>query len=253
MIGMADFEDSSEKTAIVRPDMLAGAAATNAANPYLIVIAGKQIGKQYKVSPGEMLIGRAPECQVQIEDDGVSRRHARVVGQNGVYFLSDAGSTNGTFANSIKVDQVALKDGDKIQIGSNTILKFTVQDTLEEQAQRSLYDSATKDALTGAYNKKFFAESLRTEFVFHQRRGVALTLILFDIDFFKKVNDNHGHIAGDAVLKKVAAVVAQQLYKRWKDGLTKEDRYAVMLAGVQAVTSSALVAIEKGRIDRLGE
>jgi aminoglycoside phosphotransferase (APT) family kinase protein len=49
------------------------------------------------------------------------------------------------------------------------------------------------------------------------------------------------------------AVVAQQLYKRYVDGFTKEDRYAAMLAGVQAVTTSALVAVDKGRIDRLGE
>jgi aminoglycoside phosphotransferase (APT) family kinase protein len=49
------------------------------------------------------------------------------------------------------------------------------------------------------------------------------------------------------------AVVAQQLYKRYVEGLTKEDRYSVMLAGVQALTMAALIAVEKGRIDRLGE
>jgi two-component system cell cycle response regulator len=209
---MGDFEDSSEKTAIVKPGMLSGQAESgSAASPYLIVIAGKQIGKQYKVVNGEMLIGRSPDCAVQIEDDGVSRKHARLIAQNGVYVLSDAGSTNGTFANSQKVDQVLLKDGDKIQIGSNTILKFSIQDNVEEQAQRSLYDSATKDALTGAYNKKFFAERLRTEFTFHARKSTALALVLFDIDYFKKVNDTFGHIAGDFVLKKISAVVAGQL------------------------------------------
>ncbi|HEY6463284.1 MAG TPA: phosphotransferase family protein, partial [Polyangiaceae bacterium] len=49
------------------------------------------------------------------------------------------------------------------------------------------------------------------------------------------------------------AVVAQQLYKRWVDGLTKEERYAMMIEGVRAVAPSALVAVDKGRIDRLGE
>jgi hypothetical protein len=48
------------------------------------------------------------------------------------------------------------------------------------------------------------------------------------------------------------AVVAQQLYKRYKDGFTKEERYAAMLEGVRAVTRAAARAIEKGRIDRLG-
>jgi aminoglycoside phosphotransferase (APT) family kinase protein len=49
------------------------------------------------------------------------------------------------------------------------------------------------------------------------------------------------------------AVVAQQLYKRWVDGHTKEERYAMMLEGVRAVASSALVAIDKGRIDRFNQ
>jgi aminoglycoside phosphotransferase (APT) family kinase protein len=49
------------------------------------------------------------------------------------------------------------------------------------------------------------------------------------------------------------AVVAQQLYKRWVDGHTKEERYAMMLEGVRAVASSALVAVDKGRIDHLGD
>lgn len=209
---MAEFDDKSEKTAIVKPGQLSltgGGAA--AANPYLIVIAGKQIGKQYKVQGPEMVIGRSPECEVQIEDDGVSRRHARVYNQNGIYMLGDAGSTNGTFANGQKITQHVLRDGDKIQIGTNTVLKFTVQDSIEEQAQRALYDSATRDGLTGAYNKKFFAERLRSEYAFAARRNTPLSLVLFDIDFFKKVNDNFGHIAGDFVLKKVSALVAGSL------------------------------------------
>jgi two-component system cell cycle response regulator len=208
---MADFEDSSEKTAIVRPGQLLGQSTQTAAHqPYLIVIAGKQMGKQYKVD-AETVIGRSPDCQVQIEDDGVSRRHAKVVLEGLVYVLMDNGSTNGTFANSKRVDRHDLQNGDKIQIGSNTILKFTLQDSLEEQAQRQLYDSATKDALTGAYNKKFFAERLKTEHAFHFRRAGPMSLVLFDIDFFKKVNDTYGHLAGDFVLKKISAVVAGQL------------------------------------------
>ncbi|MEW5851827.1 MAG: GGDEF domain-containing protein [Myxococcota bacterium] len=210
---MADFEDTSEKTAIVKPHQLKPLVQEGEAAPYLIVIAGKQIGKQYKVTGPEMIIGRSPDCHVQIEDDGVSRRHARVANQNGVYMLSDAGSTNGTFANSKKVDQHPLRDGDKIQIGSNTVLKFTVQDSLEENAQRALYESATKDALTGAYNKKFFAERLKSEFAFAFRRTSTspLSLVLFDIDHFKKINDTYGHIAGDFVLKNLAGVVQRQL------------------------------------------
>jgi diguanylate cyclase (GGDEF)-like protein len=233
---MVDFDDKAEKTAIVKPEMLVGLTAVPAkALPYLIVIGGRHIGKQYKLVGPEVVIGRSPECQIQIEDDGVSRRHARVFLENGAYLVSDHGSTNGTFANNQRVMEThALKDGDKIQIGSNTILKFTVQDSLEEQAQKQLYDSATRDGLTGAYNKKFFIERLRTEFTFATRRKSSLSLLLFDIDFFKKVNDTYGHIAGDFVLKKMAAVVAGQLREEDVFSRYGGEEFAIILRETDA-------------------
>jgi diguanylate cyclase (GGDEF)-like protein len=203
--------DTAEKTAVLKLDELDRSLITGEEAPYLIVIAGRQVGKQYKLTEAEMVIGRADDCQVRLEDDGVSRKHARVVHKGGAHVLEDMGSTNGTFANGAKVEGHTLRDGDKIQIGSSTVLKFTVQDSLEENAQRSLYDSATRDGLTGAYNKKSFAERLRTEFSFAQRRAGELSLVLFDIDHFKRVNDTHGHLAGDHVLRELAAVVTRQL------------------------------------------
>lgn len=208
---MADNDEVLDKTAVVKLAPAARNMVTGEAAPYLIFIAGKQIGKQFKIVAPEMLIGRSDDCHIKIEDDGVSRRHARVVVEEGQHILMDNGSTNGTFANGARVDRHVLHDGDKIQIGSNTILKYTVQDSLEEHAQRALYDSATKDALTGAYNKKFFADRLKSEFAFAHRRGLKLSLLLFDIDHFKKINDTFGHVAGDSVLRELAGVVTRQL------------------------------------------
>jgi diguanylate cyclase (GGDEF)-like protein len=104
-----------------------------------------------------------------------------------------------------------LVDGDKLQVGSTTILKFSYQDEVEEQFQKQLYDSATRDGLTGAFNKKYFADQLKTEFAFCYRHNTPLSLALFDIDFFKKLNDGFGHPAGDLALKQLSALVQKAL------------------------------------------
>jgi diguanylate cyclase (GGDEF)-like protein len=203
---------SEDRTAVHSiADLLGKSAQKNAA--YLIVISAKSaafVGKMVKLDKAEMVMGRSTETFFQIEDDGVSRKHAKlIIAPNGLYQLMDLGSTNGTFLNGIKVSVATLQDGDKIQIGSNTVLKFSLQDQLEEAYQKSIYESATRDGLTKIFNKKYFLESLRKEFAYCLRHRVALSLVMFDIDHFKKINDTYGHPAGDHVLQKVAQRVAE--------------------------------------------
>ncbi|MBN2359567.1 MAG: diguanylate cyclase [Deltaproteobacteria bacterium] len=230
---MVDFDDSSERTKVLGlQGLLAEEARSRKA--YLIVISGRAVGKMYPVAAREMVIGRAPECDVFIDDDGVSRRHAKMVPTIEGTRLVDLGSTNGTFANNQRVDSQLLTDGDRIQIGSTTILKFSYQDDVEENFQKQLYNSATRDPLTGAYNKGFFAERLKTEFAFSSRHDNRLSLLLFDLDFFKKVNDTHGHLAGDEVLRKIATIVTGQL--RTEDTFARYggEEFAVVLRDTDA-------------------
>src|SRR6516162_6226315 len=108
---------------------------------YLIVLAGNNVGEMYKVTGETMIIGRGQNADIQIVDEGISRRHARVVCQEGAVAVEDLGSTNGTFLNGQKIGERApLRDGDKIQVGSTTILKFTYHDKLEEHFQRQMYE-----------------------------------------------------------------------------------------------------------------
>ena len=209
---MSDFDDKADRTKVIGLQEILAEEGV-ARNAYLIVISGRSVGKMYKVAGagGEISIGRTPDADIFIDDDGVSRRHAKLVQTVEGIRLVDLGSTNGTFNNGQKVDSLVLQDGDRIQIGSTTILKFSYQDDIEEQFQKQLYDSATRDGLTGAFNKKHFAERLRSEFAFSSRHNVFLSLVLFDIDHFKKVNDTYGHLAGDEVLRRLATVVTGQL------------------------------------------
>ena len=213
---------------------------------YLIVIAGSEIGKMYKVSESEMVIGRSVNAAIRIVDEGVSRHHAQLLSSaDGNISLLDLESTNGTFCNGDKVARQTLNDGDKIQIGTTTILKFSMQDTLDEDFQRRQYESATRDALTGCYNRKYFVERMATELAFAQRHKKPLSLAIMDVDHFKKFNDTYGHQTGDFVLKSVAEVVQEAI--RLDDILSRYggEEFVVIMRATNA--DEAFIAAERWR------
>jgi diguanylate cyclase (GGDEF)-like protein len=178
---------------------------------YLVVLAGASVGEMYKVEGDKVIIGRGQKAQIRLFDDGISREHAQIVIEGNSIILQDLGSTNGTFCNGLKVDRRELVDGDKILVGSTTILKFTYHDNLDEMFQRQMYESALRDGLTKAFNKKYFTDRLESEFTFATRHTSPLALVLFDIDHFKKVNDTYGHQAGDHVLFEISTLLSGAL------------------------------------------
>ena len=215
---------SEERTSVHTISELLGKAAKKERTAFLIVLNSKNaalIGKMTRVDEAEVTLGRSAECTLQTDDDGVSRKHCKVmVGQNNQYQVMDLGSTNGTYLNGAKVTVGQLQDGDKIQIGSNTVVKFSLQDQLEEQYQKNIYEQATRDGLTKIFNKKYFLDTIRKEFAFCLRHRVPLALVMFDVDHFKRVNDTFGHQAGDYVLVRLAqrvgeTVRAEDLFARY--------------------------------------
>ncbi len=216
---------------------------------YLIVLSAKSpaaVGKMVKLDKPELTLGRSLEAGFQIEDDGISRRHAKVASLgNGAFQLVDLGSTNGTFLNGNPVDVAKLEDGDKIQIGSNTVIKFSIQDQLEEQYQRSIYESATRDGLTRIFNKKYFMDVLRKEFAYCVRHRVPLSLLMIDLDNFKRINDSYGHPAGDFVLQKVAQKITETV--RTEDLFARYggEEFALLLR--ESLEDNAFICAERCR------
>jgi diguanylate cyclase (GGDEF)-like protein len=222
---------SEDKTSVYSvPDLLDSEHGQSA---FLIMISAKSaagIGRMHKLDKSEVVLGRSSECQFQVDDDGISRRHAKVcLAPDGKFQVVDLGSTNGTYLNGTRVDAAVLKDGDKIQIGSNTVVKFSLQDQLDEQYQRSIYESATRDGLTRIFNKKYFLDTLRKEFAYCLRHRVPLSVLMFDVDHFKKINDNHGHQAGDYVLARIAQRINETI--RTEDVFSRYggEEFAIML------------------------
>jgi diguanylate cyclase (GGDEF)-like protein len=160
---------------------------------------------------GTFVVGRAREADIRIQDDGISRLHARVEMGPDEAVIEDLGSTNGSFVNGQRIERCELHDGDKIQFGGATILKFTFQDEIEEAFQRRMFESASRDGLTGLYNRRFLLARLQSEFAFAARHETPLSLIIFDIDHFKNVNDTFGHLAGDHVLVAVGQLVTPMI------------------------------------------
>lgn len=173
--------------------------------PSLLMISGSQIGRSFPIVHEEFMIGRATNCDLSIEDDLVSRHHCKITLRPDGAELIDLGSTNGTLVNGRKIEKVTkLQEGDQIQVGAVTILKYHLQEEVEAKFFSQLFDAATRDFLTNAYNKKFFIERLQDEFSFAHRHGRNLSVLVLDIDHFKSVNDTYGHLAGDIAIKKVA-------------------------------------------------
>ena len=199
-----DDEDSTQT--LLRPPVEIPAVST----AYLIVLASQDsTGKMFRLDPGERLIGRAQEAFVRLDGAGISRHHAKlVIGDDGLVQLEDLGSKNGTYVQGERVQgPLKLKDGDKLQIGNATILKLSYQDPLDLAFQETLYTSATRDGMTGAFNKRFFDEAIQKEFSFCARHDVPLSLVMLDVDCFKGINDTWGHLAGDLVLTRLAELV----------------------------------------------
>ncbi len=227
-------EDDSEKTNVskmgdvVRELMSRGQRD----RAYLIVLQGSNVGEMHRLEAGESVLGRGTAATIRLGDDGVSRRHARVVVENGAVRIEDLGSANGTLVNGQLVNVVALRDGDKIQLGSTTILKFTYHDKLEENFQRAMYDAALRDDLTKAFNKKYFLDRLEQEVSFARRHGSALSLLMFDVDHFKRVNDTFGHVAGDQVLARLAQVTQSTVRAEDVFGRYGGEEFAVICRGI---------------------
>lgn len=176
----------------------------SAKRAFVVVLAGDRMGEMFPLNDGRTTIGRGLQTDVRINDEGISRTHALIEHVDGKYYLSDAGSTNGTYANGSRVDRSELQEGDKIQIGATSVLKFTYHDDLDEDFQRSLYESALRDRLTGIFNRGYFNNRLESDLAFALRHGKPLALLIFDIDHFKQINDTYGHPVGDSVLREMA-------------------------------------------------
>ncbi|HVU04396.1 MAG TPA: GGDEF domain-containing protein [Polyangiaceae bacterium] len=242
MVPESDFDESSETTVVFdRRDLMDGLQPAETGRAHVLVrMDGSEVGQVTTLKGTTLEIGRLAACAIHLPFEGVSRKHARLVWQGGAFVLEDLGSANGTFVQGTKITRQELADGNVIQLGPRVVFRYSITDSSEEKILRQLYESSVKDSLTGAFNREYFGERLKAEVAYALRHQTELSLLLMDVDHFKKVNDTYGHPAGDAVLAGVVGALGQTL--RTEDVVARYggEEFAVVLRGI-ALAQAATV------------
>ncbi len=188
----------------------------------------RHFGKRHVLGSDAVQLGRGRENTIVLENDSVSRRHARIEKRDQHYHVQDLSSTNGTYVNDVLVTDYQLRRGDQVKVG-DTILKFLSGSDMEAQYHETIYRMTIVDGLTGVQNKRYLLETLEREIPRARRHDRPLSLVMFDIDHFKLINDNFGHLAGDFVLKELAQLVRARLRPDDVLGRYGGEEFAIVL------------------------
>lgn len=215
----------------------------------LIVVQGAEIGREYRLQRSEAILGRDPAALLRVMDDGASRQHARVVVLRGpddapVVVLQDLGSTNGTWVNGQRIEQAALAEGDKVQLG-DTVLKFVLQDELDARFHEEVRYRIAYDQLTGLLQKESLFLALDAELRRAQRYSLPLSILMMDLDRFKSVNDTHGHLTGSFVLQETGRLLTDRLRRTDVAARYGGEEFVAYLSELTA--TEALVVAERIR------
>jgi len=217
-------------------DIRRASAADAPLAPALTVVAGTQAGMIVLLQALPLSAGRSAHCDIVLAGRGISRRHFRLdPGESpDAPGIVDLDSTNGVYVNDVKVRQRALTPADQVRVGPSTVLKFSLEDAVELEIRRAKYLESVRDDLTRTHNRRHFDAALEHEIAYASRHRETLSVLLIDLDHFKRVNDEHGHAMGDGVLRGVAEHFAAHL--RVEDLLARYggEEFAVLLRGQDA-------------------
>ncbi|MEZ6139328.1 MAG: GGDEF domain-containing protein [Zavarzinella sp.] len=197
---------------------------------------GKSLGKRFTLTTKPYILGRDEACDIVIADASISRRHARLEPIKNDYFVLDMNSTNGTYVNEKMArsgEPIRLNDGDYLRLGS-TMFRYLCGGNVEVDYHEEIYKLTIQDALTQIANVRYFEDFLEREIQRTNRHHRSLTLCLFDIDHFKKVNDTYGHLAGDYVLRELAQAVREFVRREDLFARTGGEEFALVLVETEA-------------------
>ncbi len=198
----------------------------------LVTLRGGRLGEKYELDRRRVItLGRDIAADIMLEDDAASRNHCHIFFSHGQWFIEDCHSTNGTYVGVGRVDPQGpqqLRDGDLIKIGS-TIYKFLSTSNIETAYYEEIYRMAIFDSLTQIHNRRYFEEFCDIEISRCRRHKRPLTLLLFDVDKFKSINDGFGHLAGDHVLRTIASQISARIRKEELFARYAGDEFVVLL------------------------
>ena len=209
-------------------------------NACLVQYSGAKLGKRYPLTETVNIVGRSPTVQVVISEASVSRQHAQFVLVGDQVAVEDLGSSNGTFLNDAPVkSRTNLKDGDIVRLGT-VLLKFFAHDNVDSVMHDKIYQMATIDAGTKIFNKQYLLDALESELKYSVTYNRELSIIYYDLDKFKPVNDTYGHNAGDYILRESAALVKAAVRKDDILGRFGGEEFVIVLPNTNKATAAEL-------------
>jgi len=231
---------SDDKTIIADPSILNPIGSPKRKNACLVQYSGAKLGKRYPLKDTVSIVGRAQNVQLYIHEASVSRQHAKFVLAGDSVAVEDMGSSNGTFVNDAPVKIASqLKDGDIVRLGT-VLLKFFAHDNVDSVMHDKIYQMATIDAGTKIFNKQYLMDALESEFKYSVTYNRELTLIYYDLDKFKPVNDTYGHNAGDFILRESSALVKAAVRKDDVLGRFGGEEFVIILPNTNKETGREL-------------
>jgi two-component system cell cycle response regulator len=235
-----ESDEKTRVTAVVQPSRGSSLAKKN---DCLVVIYTKEptlLGKRFVLEHSPTRVGRGADNHIILDGDSVSRRHAHLEQRGESWLVVDDGSTNGTYVNDEQIArQVALANGDRVKLGP-TIFKYLTGTDVESQYHEEIYRMTIIDGLTQVHNKRHLYESLEREILRARRHARELSFLMFDLDHFKKINDVHGHLAGDFVLKELARVVQGRIRRDEVFARYGGEEFAIILPETDLAGATAL-------------
>jgi diguanylate cyclase (GGDEF)-like protein len=236
-------------TTRIRPVYLLGTHCPSAP-PSLVVICGPDIGRLIPLEAPTLTIGRDAECEMVVPIDGISRRHCQLAHREGVR-LRDLGSTNGTWLNGRELqpgEEVLLQTGDRVEL-VGVAFKFLAGNDLEAQYHEELYQLAIVDGLTRTFNHRYLMDFLTREISRCRRHSRPLSLLLFDIDRFKEINDRFGHASGDHVLRTIVEVAREGVRREECLARYGGDEFAVVMPETEIEGARIVAERMRGRVE----
>ncbi len=243
----ADYDEKTRVTQVVQqppPD-------DSPSNDCLVVIYTAEpglLGKRFVLDKSPTRVGRGADSQIVLEGDSVSRRHAHLERRAGAWYVVDDGSTNGTYVNEEQIArEQLLVNGDRIKIGPS-ILKFLSGADAEAKYHEEIYRMTIVDGLTQIHNKRALFEALEKELMRARRYERDLSLLMFDIDFFKRTNDQYGHLAGDHVLRELARIVQERIRREEVFARYGGEEFVILLPETPLPGAAALAESLRARV-----
>jgi diguanylate cyclase (GGDEF)-like protein len=200
----------------------------------LVRYVGQPMGEYIPLPLGGLEVGRAPENGLCLPEPEVSRRHARlqVSADLEAVELRDLGSTNGVFVNGKRVQAdprpARVVAEDVIRVAGHAF-KLKHMDALERRYHLNMVARTTLDPLTNVGNRATVLHQLESHVDLARRHHRPLSVILADLDWFKQVNDVHGHQTGDRALKAFGALLLRRIRGSDPVGRLGGDEFLMVL------------------------